>query len=161
MQIANRLKEIQGDMSIREFARKLGFVHTTVHAYVQGGRVPTAEFIVRVCEQFDISPRWLLTGQGLKSCDKLARFEPIVAALDRNDCLAEVVEKLVDMDPLALKAIQGLIEYQTTMHIRWKAMDRMIHYLDSMLEKLGIENVQIDDDKSEKNSAFQSFPPSR
>lgn len=144
MQIANRLKEIQGDLSVREFARELGFVHTTVHAYVQGSRIPTVEFIVRVCEQYDISPRWLLTGQGLKSCAKLARFERILAALDSDDCLAGVVEKLLDMDPLALKAIQGLIDYQATMLIRWKAMDRMVEYLDSMLEKLEGDHVRID-----------------
>lgn len=61
--ISYRLKIIMGDLSERKFSERLDMAHTTVREYLKG-RMPPADFVVRVCERFPgISPWWLLTGQ--------------------------------------------------------------------------------------------------
>ena len=61
--IADRLKFVMGSHSVRKFAECLNMSPTTVHEYLKG-RVPPADFIVRVCDRFGVDPRWLLTGEG-------------------------------------------------------------------------------------------------
>ena len=61
--IADRLKEIMSDMSVRDFAGKLGKSPSTLQEYLKG-RIPPADFIVCVCEQFSVDAWWLLTGNG-------------------------------------------------------------------------------------------------
>ena len=58
----NRLKKIMGDMSVRKFAEKLGVPTTTLQQYLKG-RTPPADFIVLVCERYEIDSWWLLTGE--------------------------------------------------------------------------------------------------
>jgi transcriptional regulator with XRE-family HTH domain len=60
---ADRLKIIMGSVSGREFAAKLGKSSTTVNQYLKG-RTPPADFIVLVCERYQIEHKWLLTGEG-------------------------------------------------------------------------------------------------
>ena len=61
--IESRLKKIKGKLSEREFAKRLGFASSTVRSYLEG-RMPPADFIAKVCEVFNISEQWLLTGEG-------------------------------------------------------------------------------------------------
>ena len=137
MRISDRLKEIQGKMSVREFAQALDISSSSIHGYLQG-RTPPVEVIVLICGRFDVSPWWLLTGEGVKNRRRLAQFEEIVEALEKNDQLAVVVRQVMKMDPVALRALQGLVDYQAAMHVRCKALNGMVHYLDLILEKLGI-----------------------
>lgn len=52
-----------GDLSVRMFADRLSMPPTTVQEYLKG-RMPPADFIVRVCDRFNIETKWLLTGEG-------------------------------------------------------------------------------------------------
>ena len=61
--ISYRLRVVMGDMSQREFAKVLEISPSTLWEYLNG-RVPPADFIVRVCAHFQICERWLLTGEG-------------------------------------------------------------------------------------------------
>jgi transcriptional regulator with XRE-family HTH domain len=61
--ISDRLKEIMGEASQREFAKSLNISPSTLWEYLNG-RIPPADFIIRVCETYRICEHWLLTGQG-------------------------------------------------------------------------------------------------
>ncbi len=63
--ISYRLRLVMGDMSQREFAKALEISPSTLWEYLNG-RIPPADFIVRVCDTFQICERWLLTGEGPK-----------------------------------------------------------------------------------------------
>lgn len=54
----NKLKIIQGSLSLGEFAKKLEVPKTTVHQYLNGRSFPF-EFAVLVCERFGYSLEWL------------------------------------------------------------------------------------------------------
>ncbi|MFH2012572.1 MAG: S24 family peptidase [Pseudomonadota bacterium] len=60
---ADKILKIMGTLSQREFARRLEISPSTLWEYLQG-RTPPADFIARVCEQFNINESWLLTGEG-------------------------------------------------------------------------------------------------
>ncbi len=61
--ISYRIKKIMGDLSVRKFAQEIRMSPTTVQEYVKG-RMPSAEFVVRVCERYHLNSWWLLTGEG-------------------------------------------------------------------------------------------------
>jgi transcriptional regulator with XRE-family HTH domain len=60
--ITDRLKILMGDLSARKFAEQLGYSATTVHEYLKG-RTPPSDFVVRVCEHFEVDAWWLLKGE--------------------------------------------------------------------------------------------------
>lgn len=55
-----RLYELMGDMSITEFAGKVGLSRQTMGFYLNGDRIPDAETLLRICEKCNISSDWLL-----------------------------------------------------------------------------------------------------
>ena len=54
------LYKLMGDMSITEFAGKVGLSRQTMGFYLNGDRIPDAETLVRICEKCNISSDWLL-----------------------------------------------------------------------------------------------------
>jgi transcriptional regulator with XRE-family HTH domain len=97
--IEDRLKEIMGTSSGREFANSLGKSSTTVNQYLHG-RIPPADFIVLVCERHQVEPRWLLTGEGPKRMGEVPKAhisevdeEALEVALDEADRLLESIGK--------------------------------------------------------------------
>lgn len=54
------LYKLIGDMSITEFAGKVGLSRQTMGFYLNGDRIPDAETLVRICEKCNISSDWLL-----------------------------------------------------------------------------------------------------
>lgn len=64
--VSRRMSIVMGTMTQRELAKRLNISPTTLWEYFHG-RVPPADFIVRFCELFDISPTWLLTGEEKKT----------------------------------------------------------------------------------------------
>lgn len=55
-----RLMELQGNMTIQEFADKLGLSRATVGFYLAGTRIPDALGIAEIAKQCDVSTDWLL-----------------------------------------------------------------------------------------------------
>lgn len=64
MNIAERIKHIRGKESRDSFAQKIGIHAQTLYRYEQGGRDIDSGVIVSICKGFDISPVWLLFGDG-------------------------------------------------------------------------------------------------
>lgn len=64
MTIAERLKSVRGKESRESFAQKIGVHAQTLYRYEQGGRDLDSGVITSICKGFDISPAWLLFGEG-------------------------------------------------------------------------------------------------
>jgi len=62
---ADRFKKLLKalDLSMRQFAKEIGVSPSTFYEYMKG-RTPPADIIVRICKRFNVSERWLLTGEG-------------------------------------------------------------------------------------------------
>ena len=73
LSFADKILKTMGTLSQREFARRLGISPSTLWEYLHG-RTPPADFIARICEQFDIDESWLLTGEG-EMKKPLAKYE--------------------------------------------------------------------------------------
>lgn len=59
-----RLNELLGDMSITEFAEKVGISRQTMGFYLNGDRIPDSFTLVQICKACGVSSDWLtgLTG---------------------------------------------------------------------------------------------------
>ena len=61
--LPERLAEIRGDRSQRQFARDLGVFQQNVNRY-ENGTTPHADFLIRIAMQENVSLDWLLLGKG-------------------------------------------------------------------------------------------------
>lgn len=95
-EIGARIKEIRGDMSQEAFAKKVGASRGAISNYETGQQMPGGAFILNTCAQFQIEPRWLLTGEGPKhdnktinDCQDIQRHDLFV---ESNDARVRVLE---------------------------------------------------------------------
>lgn len=51
-------------LSQMDFGSKIGVKQGTVAAYESGARIPLDSVIVSICREFNVSERWLRTGEG-------------------------------------------------------------------------------------------------
>jgi len=63
MGLGNRIKIVRGDLTQKEFAKKIG-VHTHTAQLYEQGNIPKGDVLQRICEKFRININWLLTGEG-------------------------------------------------------------------------------------------------
>jgi len=61
--VAERLVQVRGVRSQRQFARELGVFQQNVNRY-ESGTTPHAEFLIQLAMKEDISIDWLLLGRG-------------------------------------------------------------------------------------------------
>lgn len=61
-EISERLKIIRGDISQTEFAQLFEFHRNTLVKYETGLQLPTTDFLLKLCNKFNISSDWLLFG---------------------------------------------------------------------------------------------------
>jgi transcriptional regulator with XRE-family HTH domain len=61
--LPERLAEVRGDRSQRQFARDLGVFQQNVNRY-ENGTTPHTDFLITLCTKENISLDWLLFGKG-------------------------------------------------------------------------------------------------
>lgn len=133
-EIGARIKKARGDVSQRDFARKIGISSNTLGRYERGEIAPGSEAIALLCTKANIDPRWLLFGdQG----DRTAPGEPEGAAdptdlqsevsrlskenrelmvdivtlvKEKNDLLGQLYEKAIDPERDFVMQVVGLAE---------------------------------------------------
>lgn len=64
MTLGERLKKIRGGLGQSHFAKKIGVSQSSLSLYEIGSRVPDATTLGVICNDFRISPEWLLMGTG-------------------------------------------------------------------------------------------------
>lgn len=75
--ISERIRELRGSASQREFAERIGINMNTLRAYEKGRSFPSSEVLANICSFFDASPAWLLLGEGpMLKAEKLTRELP-------------------------------------------------------------------------------------
>lgn len=62
----NRIRKLRKTLGLSqaEFGEKIGVKQTTVAGYETGGRTPLDVVVSLICREFNVSERWLRTGEG-------------------------------------------------------------------------------------------------
>ena len=107
---SERLKALQEGQNTTEFARKIGIPQATVYRYLEG-RIPTGEYIGKICDACNCSADWLLGRSeyrfGLKNdADLTKRY------LDSERKLGIASEALSQMREV-VKILEGALKEDT------------------------------------------------
>lgn len=62
--IGERIRTVRGTKTQTEFAVCLGITQRAIVNYETGGRIPKGSILRKICEQYGIEEKWLLTGEG-------------------------------------------------------------------------------------------------
>ncbi len=66
IEIGKRIQKIRKKLDLRQepFAKQLGTTQSVISNYEKGARLPSANFLKKLRETFQININWLLTGEG-------------------------------------------------------------------------------------------------
>lgn len=89
--VGGRIRKVRGSLSQAEFSSRLAVHEQTVGKYERDKRLPDAEFLSRLREEFGTDINWLLTGQAaepdfdarLDAIEKLLETEEVPVAPER------------------------------------------------------------------------------
>ena len=73
MSIGQRIAEVRGSRSRKAFAEHVGIVENTLRNYETSLSLPNSDVVSEICTKEQISPLWLLTGEGPRSADSIAK----------------------------------------------------------------------------------------
>ncbi len=62
LDIGSRIAQVRFPLPQGKFADSLGIHKNTLIRYEKGERLPDSALLLRICEQYDVDPGWLLTG---------------------------------------------------------------------------------------------------
>ncbi|MCP5047066.1 MAG: helix-turn-helix transcriptional regulator [bacterium] len=64
--LGTRIRQVRKQIGLKQvlFGQRMGVSKSTVINYETGKRIPDAVFLLRLIEEFDIKPQWLLLGVG-------------------------------------------------------------------------------------------------
>lgn len=101
----DRIKQIRKAHKLTqvEFGEKIGVKGNTVTGYETGLRNPTDAVILSICREFNVSERWLRTGEGeptikLTRNQEIAKFLNDVMKLPDEDIKKQFIDALSKLD---------------------------------------------------------------
>ncbi len=109
-----RLLAAVGDRTYRAIASETGHNPETARRYMQG-HAPSAEFLSRICEAYDINAHWLMTGVG-----PMRQSESAVHVL-REATPSELLSAVADTLERLLERVDRLEIFVQTLETRLRA----------------------------------------
>lgn len=64
MSLGNRIKSVRGTLSQKEFSDVCKVGISTLRRYESGVNPPDSDFLCAIVDNYDVSPEWLLSGEG-------------------------------------------------------------------------------------------------
>ena len=112
-----RIKTIRksNNLTQTEFGKRIGVKGNTVTNYETGLRIPSEAVILAICREFDVSERWLRTGEGVmlverSAAEKLAAFLGDVLSRGPEDFRRRCLETLSRLKPEEWYVLEHMIE---------------------------------------------------
>lgn len=103
--LAERLKSVRGELSREEFAQAIGVHVNTVGRYERGESEPDISIASKICREFDVSPHWLMLGEGPQG---LSHSHDGVPTFYEKDGLGHRVYIPIDKD---IEFIEAIIDF--------------------------------------------------
>ena len=124
MELGSRLKTLRGGLSQEEFSQRIGFNKNTIGNYERGERTPDVVFVKTVCEKLEVSPEWLLWGQGPMRRGENAPSAPHAApapALPPDDDF-----KMTEMVTMTVEVLESETIYRTALASNIRAFHQAV-----------------------------------
>lgn len=91
----DNLRELMGDLSVTDFAQKIGLSRQTVGFYLNGDRIPDCETLAQICSKCQVSANWLIGLSDVKSPS------PNIAAINQLTGLSEFsIQRLIEVNKI-------------------------------------------------------------
>jgi|GEM_PF-2686331 len=148
MNISERLKMVRGSVSQAEFAAIFGVGTNTIYRYESGKNPPDTDFIIKVCEKFNINPSWLLFGEEPKHRREKRKAEAEETSADQTLEEDINIQQLLNM---TAKVLLSDTIYRPALAANIKAFNRSIEIemdnreLRSRLERIEEKMVALEE----------------
>lgn len=89
MSLGERIKQVRGGTSQKDFGDELGVSANTLRGYENDSVPPGADFVVRLCTRYNVDYSWLLSGVGhaYNGSNSPTPSEPITERVPRHDTI--------------------------------------------------------------------------
>lgn len=112
----DRLKELRKDLHMNQsdFGSRIGLKQPTIAGYENGSRIPIDPIIISICKEYNVSEKWLRTGEGEMYDLPEDETAAIVSELidESNplyDLILSVVKSYQELDPAGRKVIDQFV----------------------------------------------------
>ena len=103
-----RLRRLRRELDLTQesFASRIGSVQNTITGYESGRRNPSAPVISLICKEFNVSEKWLRTGEGeMFLPEPKGELEALAKRYDLTATDQFFIEKFVKLKPNLRKVI--------------------------------------------------------
>lgn len=114
--IGDRIKKVRkkNDLTQQEFADRIGIKRNTIATYEIGRNAPIDAIIILICREFNISEKWLRTGEGemfvqRSRDDELAAFMNELLTEESVDFRRRLVTALSRLRPEQWDALEAVV----------------------------------------------------
>jgi transcriptional regulator with XRE-family HTH domain len=141
-EIGQRIKQIRGSLSQKDFADKLNVVQSYIGQIEVGKTKPSLELLISICDNYDVSIDWILIGEEKESEVKAVSYEDAQ------------LEKIISSIYGFYKEVN--VETWTWFYIQfWSVLPNTLPLFNEWLQKnISKKHVEMKDE----NTAIEAFP---
>lgn len=111
--LGTRIRTLRGALTQRAFAESLGVTSQAIINYEKYGRIPNSKVLNKIKNIYNISPDWLLTGNG--------------AMYLKSDSQEEIVSKTADMSAVLKDKNSRSIEFTDNINLKTADTSAVFH----------------------------------
>lgn len=102
-------------LSQTDFGSKIGVKQGTVAAYESGARIPLDSVIVSICREFNVSERWLRTGEGemfvqLSREEEITKFAMEVIRDPASEFQRQLIATMARLEPAQWRLMEQMLD---------------------------------------------------
>lgn len=116
LNLGDRIKKVRKELDLtqQKFADQIGTTQNALTGYETGRRNPSAAAINNICKTFNVSEKWLRTGEGemfhpLSADDELSQVFSAIAASD-DELIKRIIRAYWKLDDREKAAVKKLID---------------------------------------------------
>ena len=106
----DRIRQIRtdNDLSMEEFAKRIGITRSSISKIESGENNPSERTIILICHEFGINEEWLRTGKGNPEALQEERYAVNIGKLQRadNETIMRWVNAIAETSPETLIEIE-------------------------------------------------------
>ena len=113
----DRIKVVRKALGLNQtdFGSKIGVKQGTVAAYESGARIPLDSVIVSICREFNVSERWLRTGEGemfvqLSREEEITKFAMEIIRDPDSEFQRQAISVLAKLTPEQWKLMEQMAD---------------------------------------------------
>ena len=90
----------QADLTMAEFAKRIGMTTSSISLFESGKATPSDRTVLSICREFGVNERWLRTGEGeMFEQTRASVLDRLSTEYDLSREQRSVIEAFLDLDP--------------------------------------------------------------